>query len=82
LSQWLKYDSTQRTRPLQRRYWPRKKHRSVSKAGRKKRCPGRAGKTISRGRKTRTRNKKLRPVVITSAYRFMGVALSAELWRG
>src|SRR5205823_6575572 len=57
-------------------------HRSVNHAGRKKRWPILAGKTISRGRKTRTRKKKLRPAVTASAYRFMAAALSSEAWTG
>src|SRR5262249_33542961 len=64
--------------PLQRRYWPRKKQRSVSQAGRKKRCPGLAGKTNSRGRNTRKRKTKLSPAVIASVTRFMGAILN--LW--
>src|SRR5438067_693193 len=81
LSQSLKCERTQRTRPPQRRYWPRKKQRSVNQAGRKKRCPGLAGKATSRGRKTRTSKKKLSPAETASAYRFMGMALYPGLFR-
>src|SRR5262245_8866026 len=69
---WLRRESTHRTSPPQRRYWPRKKQRSVHHAGRKKRCPGLAGKTTSRGRKTSTRNRKLRPAVKTIPCTFIG----------
>src|SRR5262249_27777623 len=82
LSQWLKCVRSQRTRPLQRRYWPRKKQRSVNQAGRKKRCPGLAGNTSSSRRKTRTRKKKLRPAEKASAYRAIGVVLDTGLSGG
>src|SRR5260370_41897983 len=74
-----KCDRTHKTKPFQRRYWPKKKQRSVNQAGRKNRCPRLAGKTSSTGRKTRTRNRKLRPAEIASTYRFIGLTLETQL---
>src|SRR5262249_46061944 len=64
-------DRTQRTTPPQRRYWPRKKQRSRNQAGRKKRCPGFAGKTTSSGRNTSTRKRKLSPAETARAEKLM-----------
>src|SRR5262245_19841078 len=64
----------QKTRPFQRGYWPRRKNRSVSQSGRKNRWPGLAGKRTSSGRKSTTRNTRLRPVESNSAAMVMGMS--------
>src|SRR5436190_20466846 len=56
--------SNQKTTLPQRRYWPRKKHRSVNHDGRKKRWLCFAGNNASSGRKTATRKRKLMPTEI------------------
>src|SRR5262249_48897043 len=60
--------SSQKTTPLQRRYWPRKKHRSVHHASRKNPWPWFAGNSTSSGRKTAIRKRKLTPTEISNAW--------------
>src|SRR4051794_31459565 len=65
------YESSQRTRPVQSRYWPRKNDRSSHQRGRKNRWR-RAGKISSSGRNTRTKKTKLAPTESAMTGRLTG----------